>query len=308
MAVASTSNTLTGGGWWDQNDESWKAQWWTCKLCQQWTWHSKTKCSRCGAKKSWCQGPPPEVPPTTAASESPFVTQSSPATDQSSVHIDTIRQLEQTLKSLPETVAFANVRASISAEVACCKKKITESKPLPSQLASCHAALVRAQVRKAKAEEKLQQAQKEVSECTKETTDLETKVRGLEDQIARAAVPPTKNSIDALASACEAVIGDMRNGNVGDGPVSEAMAKMQQLLTGVQTIAKQSSSNVAASTANRALKRTASGPPSGERGGENDPNAMRTDQSPSELPGGPLQSSDAGLTDSSAALSGGPND
>ena len=262
-------------------------------MCAAWT--LKQKCSCCHAKRQWCEGPhdasnshvPPSspilrsshvVPAQTVRQSDEVQVQSESQSSQDVISLsNTIKQLEATLKQLPLEPSFANVRNTVNDGINSCKKKITQSKPLSSQLASCHAALSRANALKEKAAAKVQQvsvdfaialseATSELENCSKDVVTLESESLSLEMQVATSG--PNKSSINSLSAACEDVINDMRvSGNVNGAIIDEAMLKMKQLLQGIQTVAietkvaKDNALAAASPTKSHGRKRASSQPP-----------------------------------------------
>ena len=239
--------TMTWKSGVEENVENeWRSHWWSCCICSRYTAMGKNKCRSCGAKKAWATwskagqgagyasvvyGNPPQQPtssvPMTAylpASEywpsidATTIPKAGSAADEMATSKDkeespqqVIKSLESSLTFLPIGAAFEPTRAFIKVQIEDAKKLITKSKPLPSQLAACSAALERTKGRCEKAREAAQKAQDLYLEECKQVQHLESEFRRLESEITAASVPsPAASSIEEMSSALKRVLADMQ--------------------------------------------------------------------------------------------------
>ena len=247
--------------------------WWLCNICSRYTAKGKNKCRGCGAKKAWAtweslakSGPESHIQgqtwPTTSMPLTAYLPSSdhwpsldvfsspSAATgaetanagkDKGESPQQVIKSLEVQLATLPAGATFDPTRAFIKAQIEETKKKITKSKSLPSQLASCSAALERAKARAEKTQEAAQKKEDQyIWECG-QVQELEGEVRWIEAELATASASTTPaSSIDEMSNALQRVLAEMRKSEaVPEHVVSAAQQAMEGLFASVTAVASE---------------------------------------------------------------------
>ena len=204
---------------WFQQTGYAQSQWWQCSNKKCGFWNRKGKCSSCGLKKSWGQqfeSSAWDVEATTAQTEK---ANQKLAAASSLIHDTTLpdelpkgakgeqlRQLEMSLKSIPEGEEFDQTRQTISNNIASVKRSITVSKPIGSQIDSCRAAIGRAEKRRDSCKEQLSAASASLDAAEADLAQKHAEFAKLESQIVAASQP---DCIHASAVTLTRVIGEM---------------------------------------------------------------------------------------------------
>ena len=255
--------------WWDDSsdDGSWTESWWKCNQCSGWTPKKKGKCRRCGIKKAWGEWadlgsviptfPPASgvvVPGTTnrlaqRQASPPQTGQASQSPSQVDQTSDAINSYEAQLKSLPQSLEFAEIRAQMEARVATLKRSITQSKPIDAQISACSAALLRARIKLAEQTTTFQRAKSELAATEAKVQELESERQRLQCYINSS--DSNTNSVQAMGGALSKVLDDMASSPlVPQDVVLQARTYMEALVSSINTVAHQAQAASAANNGN----------------------------------------------------------
>ena len=244
------------------DDGSWKSAWWQCKVCSGWTKIPKQKCHKCGVRKQWAEwyddAPTDHSAPCNDVHVEVDI--DSPKSGDVDVLQRNIRSLEASLAALPDSAAFVDTRDHIKKQIDTNKKLITQSKPLPAQLASCSAALARARARRLQAEEAIRKAQDDLTTANQAVFKLEADAKKIEGEMAASSTGG--NSLVSMANALQEVLNDMSSSTaVPKNVVDEAKAAMVDLYTKINIVATQARTSSLPPNAKRTgITRTSSDP------------------------------------------------
>ena len=148
---------------------------------------------------------------------------------------------------LPDENIYMSARQALHNRIAEIKWSITQSKPLPAQLATVCAALQRARERKSNAVETLQQATEALEKTSSQVLEYESEVHRLEAEISKSSPVGNQNSIEKLAGSLQLVIAEMKSSEyVPEELIQNAKKTMEQLFADVHAVAELAKKSAAA--------------------------------------------------------------
>ena len=148
---------------------------------------------------------------------------------------DKIKNFEMTLKSLPDTLAYAPIRQSINAEIVDAKRQINAAKPLGLRLESCKQALNRASDRRKQAGECLQAALTAKESADKDVERLQGEVAAIEMEIN---TTQGASCLGVLQEGMTKVLMEMSSGGkVPSETVPQARSQMEKLFQDLTSLA-----------------------------------------------------------------------
>ena len=256
---------------WGQAD----ASWWQC-TCGFWSEGQKKKCSRCGLKKAWATSAglradgsnkanstrkeDEEVAAAAAAyakiasrrdtnMEEDLGQDDRQEQDPPTNPQDKIKEIDAMLSTLTGTgPTTLKVKQDLLSQKEEAKKEITLSKPIHIQLESCRGAVTRALKRLEAAEEKRVTAAELLAQAEAHQACMQVDLACKKDEMAKleatvigqarhADTTSAGDSLQALKATMQNVICDMHRGQVDQQSTVEATRLMEQLFTGLTTVA-----------------------------------------------------------------------
>ncbi|CAK0793594.1 unnamed protein product [Prorocentrum cordatum] len=253
--MAQWSSTARHQSWHASHGQGWGSQsssWWQCNFCSWWNTADKKKCAQCGCKKTWAQVATGHVnvknghidhpvrneistlsgQVANMSSQQSLLPQSQPGADNAEV-----KQVDAALANLPPGPEYASARAELTKAAQAARMKIVKSKPLGAQLDSCKGALDRRTKRISEIDAMADKLQLARATATQEQERLQAELAELQKNAAQQ--PSQPNSIEAMTSVLDDVLKEMSVGFVDPQHVAQAKGLMQQLVTGIQSIAAQ---------------------------------------------------------------------
>ena len=243
----------SGGGWQHgaaaRTSSSWvHVESWLCSTCSSWTWATKTKCRKCGCKKSYAQALVKED--TNTEWQSNWSSQHSEASHEAgelpNAEMEKAKQniaaelstIEEALKALPEeSEACRPARLDLLEKQAKLKQESMQQRPLGTQLDGVQGALNRANKRLQSAQDCAEEARKAIEIEQAHIAKLNAEKAAIDLEIKKSAGDTCPQDTAELSDQLQSMYKKMQSKpGIAAETLSAARAQMESLLAGLEAV------------------------------------------------------------------------